>query len=78
MPIQKKVYKYFFPRKYNFKYPQENVVEWIFGIEKVQNCLNIDFGKKTNEMFSYANFPMIPGSVQTNNIQILKFVFNLW
>ena len=66
MSILKK-YINIFSRNYNFKYPQENIVEWIFGIEKVQNCLNIDFGKKTNEMFSYANFPMLPGSVQTNN-----------
>ena len=64
-------------RKYNLKFPQENIIQWIHGLDKVQlqSCLNIDFGSwKSKEIYSFSQFPMIPGSVQTN---IFSFLFSL-
>ena len=82
MTILKKLI-HFFSRKYNFKYKDENIVQYLNGGEPVQSqsCLNINFGsEKSEEKFPFSQLPMIPEMISQDKIRnyLENNVFNCY
>ena len=79
MPILKKLTN-FFSRNYNYKFPDENVLQILHELEPVQSqsCLNINFGSE--DTLSFSQLPMIPDGLGREKIRnyLKNNVFNCY
>ena len=79
MTIVKKLI-HFFSRKYNFKYKDENIVQYINGGEPVQaqSCLNVNYA--SGYTFSFFTLNMIPDGIGQKKIRnyLKNNVFNCY
>ena len=63
--IEVKNCSYYF-RNYNLKFPDENVLQFLHGLDPVQSqsCLNLNFGSyRSGEKFSFPQHPMTPENI---------------
>ena len=79
MPILKILIN-FFSREYNSEFKDENVVQYLNGVEPVQlkSCLNINFG--SGYTFSFSQMPMVPDDLGKEKIRnnLKNNVFNCY
>ena len=72
-----------FYRNFNFKFPDENILHFLHGLDPVQSqgCLNINFGsQKSEDSFSFSQLPMIPEGLSQEKIRntLKNIVFNCY
>ena len=61
-----------FSRNYNYKFPDENILQFLHGLDPVhlQSCMNINFGlHNSEEKFSFSQLPMIPDDLGQEKIR---------
>ena len=79
MPILK-ILIHFFSRENNSKFKDENVVQYLNGVEPVQfnSCLNINFG--SGYTFSFSQMQMVPDGLGKEKIRnnLKNNVFNCY